>query len=197
MKAGSIRPVLDASFFDDPADAVARNLLGKILIRRNSAGQCHRFMVTETEAYLGPQDLACHAARGRTARTEVMFGPAGALYIYLVYGLHWMLNVVTGPSGHPAAVLIRSAGHVEGPGRLGNALMIDRALNGKPASPRTGLWFEAPAAPPGGHITATPRIGVAYAGPHWSRRKLRFVLTVAPEKRTADRAVWLPIGCGS
>jgi hypothetical protein len=105
--ASCLRAVLEPSFFDRPADQVARDLLGKALLRR--IGRNHRtFVITETEAYLGPHDLACHSAWGRTPRTEVMFGPPGTLYIYLVYGLHWMLNVVTGPPG--SAVLLRSAG---------------------------------------------------------------------------------------
>jgi DNA-3-methyladenine glycosylase len=127
------------------------------------------FIITETKAYLGPHDLASHSARGRTPRTEVMFDGPGTLYIYLVYGLHLMLNVVTGRPGHAAAVLIRGAGHANGPGRLGRALGLKPALNGKLASPETGLWLEE--RPTQGRIVATPRMGVDYAGPRWSRRK--------------------------
>jgi len=126
-----LRAVLEPAFFDRPADHVARDLLGKALLRR--IGPKQALMITETEAYLGPHDLACHSARGRTARTEVMFGRPGTLYIYLVYGLHWMLNVVTAP--HGSAVLLRSAGGMNGPGRLGAALAITGALNGKAALP--------------------------------------------------------------
>jgi DNA-3-methyladenine glycosylase len=104
-----------------------------------------------------------------------MFGPAGRLYIYRVYGLHLMLNVVTGPGDCPAAVLIRSAEHAYGPGRLGRTLALTIDLNGKPASPETGLWFEDRGFT-GGRIVTAPRVGVGYAGPIWSRRKLRFVL---------------------
>lgn len=130
--------------------------------------------ISETEAYLGPHDLAYHAARGRTACTEVMYGPPGTLYVYFVYGLHWMLNVVTGPAGYPAAVLIRGAGDISGPARLTGALAIDGSLNGRQAAPESGLWFEnGIGAQP---VVATPRIGVDYAGPRWSGRKLRFVL---------------------
>lgn len=117
--------------------------------------------------------LACHAARGRTQRTEVMYAPAGTLYIYFVYGLHWILNVVTGPESFPAAVLIRAAGEISGPARLTRALAIDGKLNGRMAGRALGLWFESGKSP--GKITATPRIGVAYAGPRWSSRKLRFL----------------------
>lgn len=170
--------VLPPRFFGTPADDVARGLLGKVVVRR-IGDSVQALIITETEAYLGPHDLACHSARGRTRRTETMFGPAGTLYIYLVYGLHLMLNVVTGPEGFPAAVLIRSAGHALGPGRLGRALRLTAELNGKPASAATGLWFEDPGARPR-RITAAPRVGVAYAGPRWSRRRLRFILPDEP-----------------
>jgi len=167
-------PILPSAFFDRPADEVARDLLGKALVRRLGRTE-HALLVTETEAYLGPHDLACHSARGRTLRTEAMFGPPGTLYIYLVYGLHRMLNVVTGAEGCAAAVLIRGAGHARGPGRLGRALALTTDLNGKAASPETGVWFEDRDVL-GSRIVAAPRIGVGYAGPRWSRRKLRFTV---------------------
>jgi DNA-3-methyladenine glycosylase len=103
-----------------------------------------------------------------------MYGPAGFAYVYFTYGMHWMLNVVTGPEGYPAAVLIRGAGEFGGPARLTRGLEITGALNAKQATPESGLWFEAgEGAQP---VAATPRIGVDYAGPRWSARKLRFVL---------------------
>ena len=168
-------PVLGPDFFDRNADTVARDLLGKALVREH-AGARTSYMITETEAYLGEHDLASHSARGRTPRTEVMFGPPGVLYIYLVYGLHWMLNVVTGAPGHAAAVLIRSAGPFSGPGRLARGLQISSGLNGVQAQPSAGLWFEDPPIATAFRIHTGPRIGVDYAGPAWSRRKLRFVL---------------------
>lgn len=162
--------VLRPSFFD--GHHVARTLLGQKLVRRLGDGPI-ALTITEAEAYLGPHDLACHAARGRTLRTAVMYGPPGTLYVYFVYGLHWMLNVVTGPKGYPAAVLIRSAGDAVGPARLTRALAIDGALNGRAAGRKTGLWFEA--GDPPRRIIAAPRVGVAYAGPRWSARRLRFL----------------------
>lgn len=165
--------VLRSMFFGRPADVVARELLGKVLVRRIN-GMRMALTITETEAYLGPHDLACHAARGRTPRTEVMFGPPGTLYVYFVYGLHWMLNIVTCPKAYPAAVLIRAAGDISGPARLTRALAIDGALNGRRADPRSGLWVEE--GDRSGKVLVTPRIGVDYAGPRWSARKLRFVL---------------------
>lgn len=168
-------PVLGPDFFDRGAATVARDLIGKTLVREH-AGARSSYVITETEAYLGEHDLASHSARGRTPRTEVMFGPPGALYVYLVYGLHWMLNVVTGAPGHAAAVLFRSAGPFKGPGRLARGLQISSALNGVQAQPSAGLWFEDEPIAMSLRIQAGPRIGVDYAGSAWSRRKLRFVL---------------------
>ena len=165
--------ILLPGFFDRPAQLVARGLIGATLVRRHGHGE-ERFVVTETEAYLGPHDLACHSARGRTQRTETMFGPPGTLYIYLVYGLHLMLNIVAGPQGAGSAVLIRSAGSVQGPGRLGKALALSMDLDGKTADPASSLWFE-PYEGPSLRVKATPRIGVGYAGPLWAGRRLRFV----------------------
>ena len=168
-------PVLGPDFFDRNSDTVARDLIGKALVREH-AGTRTDYMITETEAYLGEHDLASHSARGRTQRTEVMFGPPGLLYIYLAYGLHWMINVVTGAPGHASAVLIRSAGPFSGPGRLARGLQISRALNGVQAQSSAGLWFEDANVGMSFRIHAGPRIGVGYAGPAWSRRKLRFTL---------------------
>lgn len=165
---------IPAEFFVRPAARVARELIGTSLVRAQG-DRMRALMVTETEAYEGPHDLASHSAKGRTARTEVMFGPAGRFYIYRIYGLHWMLNVVTGDIGEAAAVLIRGVEGISGPGRLAAALQIDASLQGLPASPACGLWFaERQGRPP--RVIRTPRIGVDYAGPVWSRKKLRFVL---------------------
>ena len=165
---------LPAAFFAADAETVARALLGRHVVRRNEEGAYKYYVIEETEAYLGPHDLACHSARGRTRRTETMFGPPGTLYVYLVYGLHLLLNVVVGPPRSGAAVLIRSAGGVTGPGRLGRVLGLGLDLNGRFARPDTGLWFAGePDMKP--RVIATPRIGVDYAGPDWARRPLRFV----------------------
>jgi DNA-3-methyladenine glycosylase len=164
--------ILTPNYFKRPAQRLARDLIGAV-IARQLAGEEKRFVITETEAYLGPHDLACHSARGRTARTEVMFGRPGTLYIYLVYGLHLMLNVVAGPEGTGAAVLIRSAGPVQGPGRLGKELALSIELNGREACASTGLWFEEGFK--ARRIHTTPRIGVDYAGPSWAGRRLRFL----------------------
>jgi DNA-3-methyladenine glycosylase len=155
---------LGPAFFHRPADEVVRGLLGKALIRCLDGNRV-ALTVLETEAYLGPHDLACHAARGRTVRTEAMYGPPGTLCVYFVYGVHWTLNVVTGPKDYPAAVLIRGAGHVSGPGRLTCALDIDGALNGGAAEPRTGLWFASGERT--GKVVAKPRLRVPNTGSLW------------------------------
>ena len=116
-----------------------------------TGGPVRALIITETEAYLGPQDLPAHSARGRTPRTEVMGGRPGTLYIYLVYGLHLMLNVVTGPEGCGSAVLIRGAGNAQGPGRLGRALALTPDLNGKAAAPETGFVVRGTGCSPGPH----------------------------------------------
>jgi DNA-3-methyladenine glycosylase len=169
---------IEAKVFQDKNTvAIARNLLGKLLVRAQADGTVERRRIVEVEAYHGTEDLACHAARGRTARTEVMFAPGGVWYVYLCYGIHELLNLVTGPADHPAAVLIRGVDTVSGPGRLTRALGIDRRLNGRPAEPASGLWLEDDGFfVARRRIVATPRIGVDYAGPVWSAKKWRFTI---------------------
>jgi DNA-3-methyladenine glycosylase len=166
---------LGQEFFDRPADRVARELLGSRLAVRGADGGVTRHVVFETEAYLGAHDLACHGSRGMTMRNATMFGPAGNWYVYLCYGMHWMLNVVTGAEGVPAAVLIRGAGGFGGPGRVTKGLGIDRRFDGRQAARRGGLWFEAGPAVPARFVERTPRIGLGYAGA-WADKPLRFVV---------------------
>ncbi|MFM8634215.1 MAG: DNA-3-methyladenine glycosylase [Planctomycetia bacterium] len=162
-------------FFDRPAERVARELIGSSLAVRGADGRVTRHVVFETEAYLGGHDLACHGSKGMTKRNAVMFGPAGHWYVYLCYGIHWMLNVVTGAEGVPAAVLIRGAGDFVGPGRVTRGLGVDGAFNGRPAGKRTRLWLEPGIEVPRRHIERTPRIGVGYAGA-WADKPLRYVV---------------------
>jgi DNA-3-methyladenine glycosylase len=171
--------VLTSKFFNRPTCQVAKELLGKFLVR-NYKNKLISLMICEVEAYDGPQDLACHARVGKTTRTDPMFGSAGHFYVYFVYGVHWMLNIVTGPNGYPSAVLIRGAGKISGPARLTKFLKINKSLNTKSASKKSGLWIEdrgviiKPES-----IISTPRIGVSYAGPYWSKVPYRFVLDSA------------------
>jgi DNA-3-methyladenine glycosylase len=170
---------LPRRFYDRDAEAVARDLLGMLLVRRD--GPVERVgRVVETEAYLGPHDLASHSSRGRTARNAAMFGPPGHAYVYLIYGMHFCLNAVTGPEGHAAAVLIRALeplanleARTDGPGRLCRALGIDRRLDGHDLTGGELLCARPGAGLPRVEIEARPRVGVAYAG-EWAARPLRF-----------------------
>ncbi|MBI4623731.1 MAG: DNA-3-methyladenine glycosylase [Verrucomicrobia bacterium] len=170
--------------------ALARWLIGKHLVRRHAAGRLEARMITEVEAYDGERDLACHARAGRTRRTEVMYAPGGVWYVYLCYGVHEMLNLVVGPRGRPAAVLIRGVEGASGPGRVTKALGIGRALNGAAARRASGLWIEDRGVRvPRRLVQATPRIGVAYAGPIWAKKPWRFVLT---DHKCSASAVLIP-----
>ena len=180
--------VLKSSFFNRPTTEVARDLIGCYLIRRRGA-KIGRFMITETEAYDGPNDLACHASKGRTKRTEVLFGKPGRIYIYFTYGMHWLLNFVVGPEGYPAGVLIRAAieidpktgeldAMIQGPARLTKKLGLDGSLHGLPAIKSTGLWLEQGNKINSRQIKRLPRVGVDYAGPIWAKKKWRFILQV-------------------
>lgn len=172
-----MRKVLSKKFFERGTLTVARELLGKYLVRRVNGREISA-VISEVEAYDGPNDKASHASRGMTPRNKVMFGSAGVWYVYFVYGMHEMLNIVTGERGYPAAVLIRGTDKANGPGRVTKFFKIDRKLNGKSASRKTGLWIEQRSPSTSlGTIRALARIGVAYAGPVWSKKRYRFYLS--------------------
>jgi DNA-3-methyladenine glycosylase len=182
---------LPRAFYEQKTLDVARQLLGKNLVRRHPDGTTIGRIV-ETEAYIGPEDKACHASRGRTARTEIMFGHAGHAYVYMIYGFHYMLNIVTEAADFPAAVLIRAVEPLRGvrlmqsrrrterlrslasgPGKLCQAFAIDRALNGNDVCGQV-LYLEDRGDVPSKVIT-TPRIGVDYAG-QWKLKPWRFLI---------------------
>lgn len=170
-----VHPALPAAFFERPAPEVAHDLLGRHLVRRLPDGSLRRARIVETEAYEGREDRASHASRGRTPRNDVMFGPPGHFYVYFIYGMHHMLNVVTNRVGEPSAVLIRGLENVRGPGRLTRTLGITREnFNTLAATPASGLWFEAGDGTVEGEILVTPRIGVDYAGPEWAAMPWRY-----------------------
>lgn len=174
METKSNQP-LPPEWFARPVLEVTPALIGKTLCRRLSDGNIMRHPINEVEAYDGTADKACHASKGRTARTEVMFGPAGHFYIYLCYGVHWLLNIVTNEPDYPAAVLIRGVGPYHGPGKLTKALAITRDQNSHPAHPGTGLWIEDAPEVEQSLIQTTPRIGVNYAGEPWVSKPWRWI----------------------
>lgn len=186
---------LARDFYAQSTELVARQLLGKYLVRQHPHGVTMGKIV-ETEAYIGPEDKASHASRGRTPRAAIMFGPPGFAYIYLIYGMHHCLNIVTEVEGYPAAVLIRAVEPIaglelmrqrrqishkrlltNGPGKVCQAFAIDRQLN---AADMCGdvLFVEDRGEPPG-HVVATTRIGVDYAGP-WKDKPWRFYVRDHP-----------------
>ena len=167
--------ILTAAFFDRTALKVAYDLIGCRLNWKNG-DQPQSRIITETEAYTGPDDLASHASKGRTKRNEAMFGQPATFYVYFVYGLHWMLNVVTGPAGFPAAILVRGLDGIVGPARLTKTLGITGDLKGKIANRETGFWFSEAERPPPKLIKRSARIGVDYAGAVWSMKPYRFSL---------------------
>jgi len=167
--------ILPADFFNRDTLKVARDLLGKFLVRKIGR-RVLSDVITEVEAYDGFDDRASHSHRGMTKRNEPMFGEAGIFYVYFTYGMHFMLNIVTGEKDYPAAVLIRGLQHVSGPARLTKKFRIDKKLNGLPVSKKSGLWVEDRGVVVSKkQIKQTPRIGVLYAGPVWAKKPYRFV----------------------
>jgi DNA-3-methyladenine glycosylase len=170
---------LTREFFERPTLAVARDLLGKVIVRRIGA-QKYSVMITETEAYVGEKDLACHARFGKTKRNAVMYGPAGVWYPYFIYGMHWMLNVTTEELHEPEAVLVRAGVVVEtgipikGPGTLTKTLRVDGSFYGKSAT-SGDLYIEDRGERPK-KISRTPRIGIDYAG-EYKDKPWRFVIS--------------------
>ena len=180
--AGAPGRPLPHSFYERPTRMVARALLGKVLVHGERAGR-----IVETEAYVGAHDLACHAARGMTARTRILWGPPGRAYVYFVYGMHWCFNAVTGREGRPGAVLVRGlepvAGfdgpvRLDGPARLCRALNITGAENGVDLESSALRIIDAPPVP-GREVERGPRIGVDYAG-KWAQAPLRFWVRGSP-----------------
>jgi len=175
---------LTRHFYNRETVTVAKDLLGKWLVHRIN-GVEHIGKIVEVEAYLGPHDLAAHSARGRTARTEVMFGPPGHAYVYMIYGMYFCMNVVTEPDGHAAAVLLRALEPVQeliqktrGPGLLCRAMGIDKHLNGYDLT-SDDFFIASNQKKEAFETVARPRIGVAYAGP-WAAKPLRFYIKGNP-----------------
>ena len=198
--------MLERAFYDRPALEVARGLIGLTLVRRSAAGAVAGRIV-EAEAYIGTEDRASHASRGQTRRNAAMFGPPGHAYVYLVYGMHWCLNLVTGPEGLPAAVLLRAVEPLEGiehmrerrtkarrdvqltsgPGRLCQAFAIDGTMDGADLCAPDAELFVEDRGRRARTIVATPRVGVDYAG-EWAARPFRLyehespVVSVRPKR---------------
>lgn len=193
--------ILKKDFYQGSTEDIAKKLLGKLLYRQTETG-LYAGKIVETEAYAGEKDLACHSAKGRTARNEVMFGPAGRAYVYMIYGMYYCLNIVAQEKGAAEAVLIRALEPVildsekieygqkyhqnkkiekilNGPGKLCRAFQIDKKMNGINLTKSNGLWLEDGENIPPQKIVAAKRIGVDYSG-KWKDKLLRFYIKDSP-----------------
>jgi len=164
---------VDPAFYAQDVLDAAPALLGKLLCRRLPDGTVLRRRITETEAYRGEDDTACHARAGKTRRTAVMFGPGGFSYVYLCYGIHSLLNIVTGEDAQPQAALIRGVEGCSGPGRVTKAMAIDQELNGLDMRVSELLWLEEDGFVPAS-ILSGPRVGIGYASEEDQARAWRF-----------------------
>jgi len=165
---------IEIEFYKQNALIVAEKLLGKILVRRWVDGTETRYRITETEAYLGEEDKACHASKGRTPRTEIMYSEGGKVYVYLIYGMYWMLNFVSGEENHPQAVLIRGIDDIIGSGKVGRELKMDKSFYGENLLTSERIWLEN--APDITSFETAPRVGIDYAGDEWKNKLWRFIL---------------------
>lgn len=164
---------LSVDFYKRDVLQVAPELLGKTLVRQFDDGSVRRYRIMEVEAYRGTEDLACHASKGRTPRTEVMFQEGGKVYVYLIYGMYWLLNFVTGEEDHASALLIRGIEGFSGPGRLGRELQLDKSFYGESLITSSRLWVED--AEPVTDFKTSKRIGIGYAG-EWADKIWRYYL---------------------
>jgi len=198
LSVNSVVNILPQEFYNRPTLIVARELLGARLVRILD-GQHLAGIITETEAYIGEEDLGCHAHAGKTKRNAVMYGPPGHAYVYFTYGMHWCLNAVTEAEDFPAAVLLRAiqpeegitiirarrnGRDTDGPAKLTQALGIDRALNGVSLCDRVvGLWIEAGASIPNEAVTIGPRVGLYTVPEPWKSKPWRFRNSRVPSSR--------------
>lgn len=167
---------LSDTFFQRDVLEVAPDLLGKILVRRFENGEIFRYRITDVEAYRGEEDRACHAWRGKTPHTEIMYDQGGKIYVYLIYGIYWLLNIVTGMQDCPQGVMIRGVEGINGPGRVGRELKLDKSFRGESIGNNQRLWIEDNG-DKCGYITA-PRVGIDYAK-EWKDVEWRFILEEA------------------
>lgn len=170
-----MKKVLPTSFFRRKGSIVAQELLGKYLVSRIGDKEI-AFQITDVELYDGPYDRASHAFGGKTERNKIMFDAGGVWYVYFIYGMHWLLNIVVGEGGYPSAILIRGVEGIEGPARVARACAVGKHHYGLSAIRASNLWIEdrGRTIPPA-HIVTLPRVGVSYAG-EWADTPLRFCI---------------------
>ena len=160
-------------FFRKDALEIAPQLLEMRLVRQFNDNETLILDITDIEVYHGEEDLACHASKGKTERNRIMYSEGGKIYVYLIYGMYWLLNITTGPADNPQAILIRGTKQIDGPGRVGKILKLDKTFYGEDITTSNRLWIE--------HgekhtrkILELPRVGINYAGEYWSKIPWRF-----------------------
>lgn len=165
--------ILTEEFFHRDALVVAPELVGKIIVRRLNDGTIIRERIAEVEVYRGEEDKACHASKGRTKRTEILYGESGLIYVYLCYGIHWLMNVITGEKEQPQGILIRCSDVHNGPAKLTKYLQIDGSFNGEKICGNDRIWIEDDGFSP--EIKTASRVGIDYAGDYWRDIKWRYI----------------------
>lgn len=165
--------VITENFFRRDCLTVAPELIGKILVRKLSNGTIIKERISETEAYRGEEDKACHASKGKTKRTEILYGKSGKIYVYLCYGIHWLMNITTGETGDPQCVLIRAGEVHNGPAKITKYLQIDGNFNKQEICENSDIWIEDDGFRPA--IQTAKRVGIDYAGEYWKNIEWRFI----------------------
>ena len=163
---------LAQDFYTRDVLIVAPELIGKEIVVKRKNNSFSRYIITEAEAYRGEEDKACHASKGKTERTGIMYGEGGKIYVYFVYGMYWMLNVVTGDKDNPQAVLIRGVEGFSGPGRLTREIGIDKSYYAEDLTCSERIWIEDKGFKP--IIKTGKRIGIDYSGKPWKDKPWRF-----------------------
>ncbi len=165
--------ILTEDFFNRDVLEVAPELVGKIIVRRLDDGTVLRERISETEAYRGLEDKACHASKGRTKRTEILYGESGVIYVYLCYGIHWLMNIITGEREQPQGVLIRCGEIHNGPAKLTKYMQIDGSFNGEKICENDKIWIEDDGFRP--KVKKAPRVGIDYADEYWRDIEWRYI----------------------
>ncbi|MBQ7046423.1 MAG: DNA-3-methyladenine glycosylase, partial [Oscillospiraceae bacterium] len=171
---------LNNDFFHRDCLELAPDLVGKVIVRKLDNGEEIRVRITETEAYRGVEDKACHASKGRTPRTEILYRESGIIYVYLCYGMHWLMNVISGEKEQPQGVLFRAGEGFEGPARLTKRLQVDKSFNGESFSDNERLWIEDDGKR--FNLRTDKRVGIDYAGEEWAAKPWRFILDSETEE---------------
>jgi DNA-3-methyladenine glycosylase len=161
-------------FFLIDALEIAPELVGMKLVRRFDNNELLTLDISDIEVYRGEEDLGCHASKGKTTRNQIMYQEGGKVYVYLIYGMYWLLNITTGPAAHPQAILIRGTKQIDGPGRVGKILQLDKSFYGEDITLSQRLWIEYGNKPNKEKIIKIPRVGINYAGEYWANIPWRF-----------------------